>query len=33
VADATLATVDLQWTAKIPLDEGLRNMLAMMGIV
>jgi len=33
VADATLATVDLQWTAKIPLDEGLRNMLAMTGIV
>ena len=33
VADATLATVELQWTARIPLDEGLRNMLAMTSIV
>jgi UDP-glucose 4-epimerase len=33
VADATLATVDLQWAARIPLAEGLRNMLAMAGIV
>jgi UDP-glucose 4-epimerase len=33
VADATLATVDLQWTARIPLAEGLRTMLAMVSIV
>jgi UDP-glucose 4-epimerase len=29
VADVTLSAVDLQWRARIPIDEGLRTMLAM----
>jgi UDP-glucose 4-epimerase len=33
VADATLATVELQWTARVALAEGLRSILAMTTIV